>query len=138
MGSAYERRSSMTGAALGIGAGLLIAFLLLGVGVALAPALSGGAILGLLVAATRRTGRADPQRARRSLVFVFLACAVGVVAALLVLDGQSGPCNVDDFTGCSAAGELAVFASLFLLPATAALALILVILFLAQQLRSRD
>ena len=74
----------------------------------------------------------------RSLISLFLALAIGTLAALLVLDSQSGPCNVDDFTGCSAAGEIAVFAFLFLIPTTAALGLILVIVLVARLLRSSD
>jgi hypothetical protein len=74
----------------------------------------------------------------RSLIGVLVACAVGTLAALLVLDSQSGPCNVDDFTGCSAVGEIAVFASLFLIPTTAALGLILAIVLVARLLRSND
>jgi hypothetical protein len=75
---------------------------------------------------------------RRSLVVTFVVSAVGALGAQLFLDGQSGPCNVDDFTGCSPAGELVVFAFIILVPATAALALILVMLFLASLFRSRD
>ena len=78
------------------------------------------------------------MNAERTLRFLFATCAISALAALLVLDNQSGPCNVDDFTGCSSAGEVAVFAFLFLIPTTAALGLILAILFVAQLFRSTD
>ena len=79
-----------------------------------------------------------PQRSRRSLQVALVACAIGALATLLVLDNQSGPCNVDDFTGCSSVGEMAVFAFLFLIPTTAALGLILAIVLVADFFRPRD
>ena len=121
---------------LGIGAALLMWVLLLNVGFVRSGAIIGGVVVGLIVWGTRRLGRRDPRRGLRPLVIALVASATGLLAALLVLDNQSGPCNVDDFTGCSSAGEIAVFAFLFLIPTTAALGLILAILLAARLFRS--
>lgn len=121
---------------LGIGAGLVIAVLLLNVGLMPSRAITAGIVFGLIVWGMRYAGRADRQRGRRWLVIGLVASALGALVALLVLDGQSGPCNVDDFTGCSSAGETAVFAFLFLIPTTAAFGLILAIMFVARVFRS--
>ena len=74
----------------------------------------------------------------RAVGLLLALCAACTMATWLVLNEQSGPCNVDDFTGCSALGEIAVFAFLVLVPATAALALIAAVVFVAQRLRSKD
>ena len=61
----------------------------------------------------------------RGLTVLLCAAAALLLGAWLALETGPKPCNVDDFTGCSAVGELAVFAFIFLLPVTAGLALVL-------------
>jgi hypothetical protein len=124
----------------GVGAGLLLTLGLLSVGVGHSGALAGGLIVALVATWALPDRRLGPGRPRtgRWLVLAFFASAAGLVAALLVLDGQSGPCTVDDLTGCSSLGEAAVFAELLLVPATAVLALLSGIVFLSRVFKSGD
>ena len=70
-------------------------------------------------------GNASQRRSTRALTVLFCAAGALLLAAWLALETGPKPCNVDDFTGCSAVGELAVFAFILLLPVTVGVALVL-------------
>ena len=80
----------------------------------------------------------NPQpRRRRGLVVAFSISAVLLLGSWVVLESSPKPCNADDFTGCSTLGEVAVVGFLVLIPITIGLALILVLNWVADQLRGR-
>lgn len=78
----------------------------------------------------------QPRR-RRGLIVVFCVFVALSIADWLIFESSPKPCNVDDFTGCSALGEAAVFGFLFLIPITIGLALILVLVYVGDLLRRR-
>ena len=81
---------------------------------------------------------ADPRPGRRrGLVVLFAVAAALLLGSWLVLESESKPCNPDDFTGCSALGEVAVIGFLVLIPITIGLALILMLNWVADLLRRR-
>ena len=74
---------------------------------------------------------------RRVLLVSFGVVATLAVASWLILENGRKPCNVDDFTGCSAVGEVAVYGFIFLGPLAITLGLVLVLLWLGDLLQRR-
>ena len=79
-----------------------------------------------------------PRRRRRRGVIILFSISAGLLAlSWLILDSSPKPCNADDFTGCSALGEIAVVGFIVMIPITIGLALILLLNWLADLIRQR-
>jgi hypothetical protein len=76
-------------------------------------------------------------RRRRALVVLLSVSAALLLASWLALESSPKPCNVDDFTGCSSLGAVAVLGFLVLLPVSIGLALILALAWVGDLLRRR-
>jgi hypothetical protein len=85
----------------------------------------------------RRARAVTQPRRRRGLIVLFSFSAALLLGSWLVLDSGPKPCNPDDFTGCSALGEVALWGFFILIPVTIGFALILLLNWVADQFRRR-
>ena len=119
------------GIVVGVIAGVLAAWGLLAVGMVGSFAIAGGLIVGAITASATHKPRGE-----KWLAVSFGASAGLWLFAQVVVENQAGPCNVDDLTGCSAFGEVAVIAWIVLMPTAVVLGLMAGLLYLNRWLRS--